>query len=88
MDKAFQYVKDNGGIDTEASYNYTAKDGKHCLYNASNSGATLKSWVDIPHFSEVVHKQCRNYNKMLHKLVVGPSKSCCYGRTCVGCNRC
>jgi len=53
MDKAFQYVKDNGGIDTEASYNYTAKDGKQCLYNASNSGATLKSWVDIPHFSEV-----------------------------------
>jgi len=52
MDKAFQYVKDNGGIDTEASYPYTAKTGKTCLYNATNSGATLTSWVDISHGSE------------------------------------
>merc|ERR1719466_380010 len=52
MDKAFQYVKDNGGIDTEASYPYTAKTGKTCLYNATNSGATLTSWVDIAHGSE------------------------------------
>merc|ERR1711931_243840 len=52
MDKAFKYVKDNGGIDTEASYNYTAKTGKTCLYNATNIGANLTSWVDIPHNSE------------------------------------
>ena len=52
MDHAFQYVKDNGGIDTEASYPYTATTGKTCLYNATNSGATLKSWVDLPHGSE------------------------------------
>jgi len=52
MDSAFKYVKDNGGIDTEASYNYTAKTGKTCLYNATNSGANLTSWVDIPHMSE------------------------------------
>ena len=54
MDHAFKYVKDNGGIDTEASYNYTAKTGKTCLYNATNSGANLTSWVDIPHNSETV----------------------------------
>jgi len=53
MDKAFKYVKDNGGIDTEASYPYTAKDGKACLYNATNSGANLTSWVDIPEGSEM-----------------------------------
>lgn len=52
MDFGFQYIKDNGGIDTEESYPYTAKTGKECLYNASNSGATLTSWVDIPHGSE------------------------------------
>ena len=54
MDLAFKYVKDNGGIDTEASYNYTAKTGKTCMYNATNSGANLTSWVDIPHNSEAV----------------------------------
>lgn len=52
MDFAFKYVKDNKGIDTEASYPYTAKTGKTCLYNATNSGATLTSWVDIAHDSE------------------------------------
>jgi len=52
MDFAFKYVKDNGGIDTEASYPYTAKTGLKCLYNASNSGANLTSWVDVPHGSE------------------------------------
>jgi len=52
MDGGFKYVKDNGGIDTEESYPYTAKDGKECLYNASNSGATLQSWKDLPMGSE------------------------------------
>ena len=43
MDFAFKYLQDNGGIDTEASYKYTAKTGKTCLYNANNSGANLTS---------------------------------------------
>jgi len=52
MDFAFKYIKDNGGIDTEASYPYTAKTGKKCLYNATNSGANLTSWVDVMKGSE------------------------------------
>jgi len=52
MDFAFKYIKDNKGIDTEASYPYTAKTGKKCLYNATNSGANLTSWVDVKRGSE------------------------------------
>lgn len=47
VDEAFQYVVDNGGIDTEESYPYEAVDGT-CRYNAANSGATEKNFVDIP----------------------------------------
>lgn len=46
MDQAFQYIKDNGGIDTEKSYPYEAVDAT-CRYNAKNSGATDKGFSDI-----------------------------------------
>jgi len=52
MDNAFKYVKDNGGLDTEASYPYTAKTGKECLFNKTNIGANLTSWMDIKSGSE------------------------------------
>jgi len=52
MDFAFKYIKLNGGIDTEESYPYTAKTGKVCKYNATNMGANLTSWVDVPKGSE------------------------------------
>jgi cathepsin L len=46
MTQAMTYIISNGGIDTEASYPYTAQDGT-CNYNAANSGATLKSFVNV-----------------------------------------
>lgn len=46
MDNAFRYIKENGGIDTEASYPYEGDDEK-CHYTPKNKGATDKGYVDI-----------------------------------------
>ncbi|XP_047990563.1 procathepsin L-like [Leguminivora glycinivorella] len=44
---AFQYIKDNGGIDTEASYPYEGRNGQ-CRYNPNNVGTTNKGYVKLP----------------------------------------
>jgi len=48
MDSAFEYIKQNKGIDTESSYPYTAQDGDRCLFNKAHIGATVTGYVDIP----------------------------------------
>ncbi|XP_036597809.1 cathepsin L1-like [Trichosurus vulpecula] len=47
MDLAFDYVKENGGIDTEESYPYEGKDDK-CLYQPKYSVASVTGYVVIP----------------------------------------
>uniref|UniRef100_A0A3B4AD44 Uncharacterized protein n=1 Tax=Periophthalmus magnuspinnatus TaxID=409849 RepID=A0A3B4AD44_9GOBI len=46
MDQAFEYIQDNGGIDTEDSYPYEAEDG-NCRYNPSHIGATCTGYMTI-----------------------------------------
>jgi cathepsin L len=40
VNAAFQYIKANNGVDTEASYSYEAMEGK-CRFNRSAVGATV-----------------------------------------------
>ncbi|XP_019623314.1 PREDICTED: cathepsin L1-like isoform X1 [Branchiostoma belcheri] len=47
MDQAFQYIKANGGLDTEESYPYTATDDKPCKFDNSSVGATLVGYKDV-----------------------------------------
>merc|ERR1711994_313959 len=51
MDFAFQYIKDNRGIDTEESYPYEAMDNT-CRYHREDRGATDVGFVDIPQGDE------------------------------------
>lgn len=46
MENAFNYVKSNGGVDTEASYPYTARGGD-CLFKKEDIGATCTGFVNI-----------------------------------------
>jgi len=56
MDDAFKYIKDNNGIDTEASYPYTGQDGT-CHFKAADVGANLTSFVDVKSKDEDALKQ-------------------------------
>lgn len=56
MDNAFTYIKENGGLDTEETYPYTAHQGK-CHFDKSNLGATVSGFVDIPSGNEDALKE-------------------------------
>lgn len=51
MDNAFAYIKENHGIDTEASYPYVGHEGR-CHFRRATIGATDTGFVDIPAGSE------------------------------------
>jgi len=52
MDYAFQYVIQNHGIDTEASYPYTATGPNACRFRRNDVGATISTYRDVPSGSE------------------------------------
>jgi cathepsin L len=51
MDFAFEYVKQNHGIDTEASYPYKGKQ-RTCHFKKADVGAEDTGYVDLPEADE------------------------------------
>jgi len=51
MDQAFEYIISNKGLDTEASYPYTAQDG-NCQFSPNNVGSTISAYTDVMSQSE------------------------------------
>jgi len=51
MTNAFKYIKNNGGVDTEASYPYTGRVST-CKYKAANRGATIAGYYNVQSYSE------------------------------------
>jgi len=56
MDSAFEYIKINGGIDTESSYPYEGVQNK-CRYSKANIGGEDVGYVDVPAKNEHALKQ-------------------------------
>ncbi|XP_060735066.1 cathepsin L-like isoform X3 [Tachysurus vachellii] len=56
MNLAFEYVKENKGINTEESYPYEAKNGS-CRYNPNTVGATCDGYMDINSGDEYALKE-------------------------------
>ncbi|TKR62437.1 hypothetical protein L596_026397 [Steinernema carpocapsae] len=51
MDNAFEYIKNNHGVDTEKSYPYVGRDGR-CHFNKKTIGADDNGFVDLPEGDE------------------------------------
>jgi cathepsin L len=52
MDFAFQYIKENHGIDTEDSYPYLGKQQRKCKFSRAKVGADDTGFVDLPEGDE------------------------------------
>jgi len=52
MDYAFQFIIDNGGLDSEDDYPYTANDGSCDAYRKNAHVVTIDSYEDVPENDE------------------------------------
>ncbi|KAF8660378.1 hypothetical protein HU200_057960 [Digitaria exilis] len=52
MDDAFAFIANNGGIDTDDDYPYTARDGKCDLVKKARKVVSIDGFEDVPHNDE------------------------------------
>lgn len=57
MDYAFQYIKENHGIDTEDAYPYKGRKARKCGFKRASVGAEDTGYVDLPEGDENALKQ-------------------------------
>jgi len=62
MNTSLEYVRDNKGIDSNASYPYTAQDGTGCEYTTAGKAASIDSYVNVP----------PNENAVLMAMLINP----------------
>ena len=61
MDFAFDFVVENGGIDTEESYPYTASEGQCDLNRLRRHVVTIDGYEDVPENDEIALKKAVSY---------------------------
>ena len=57
MDYAFEFIINNGGIDTEEDYPYTGRDGTCDTYRKNAKVVSIDSYEDVPSNNEVALKK-------------------------------
>ncbi|NXA71097.1 CATL1 protein, partial [Mohoua ochrocephala] len=55
--RAFQYVRDNGGLNSERAYPYRGNDNSLCQYNPRDKAATCSGFEMVPWGDEVALQQ-------------------------------
>ncbi|XP_048143585.1 procathepsin L-like isoform X1 [Corvus hawaiiensis] len=56
MQPAFQYVRNNGGLNSERSYPYQGTDNSSCRYNPRDKAAICSGFATVPQGNEVALK--------------------------------
>ncbi|NXY11642.1 CATL1 protein, partial [Pteruthius melanotis] len=57
MERAFQYVRDNGGLSSERAYPYQGTDNSRCRYNPQDKAATCSGYKMVQRGNELALQQ-------------------------------
>lgn len=68
--QAFEYIKFNGGLDTEDAYPYTGKDGV-CKFSSENVGVKVLDSVNITLVRSAILLSLNQHTSMNSKISVG-----------------